>query len=62
MGEAFKVKVAVFMPHTRNTSVNLKRGEHLFVLTDKGLEEAGHTGPQEVLIMTEHFGVWSVVS
>jgi hypothetical protein len=61
VADPFKVQVTVFMPHTKNTSIKLKRGEHLFALTDNGLDEAGHTGPQEVLVIAEKFGVWPVV-
>lgn len=59
---AFQVQTMVFLPENRNTSVRLKKGEHLFVLTDSGLEESPHAGPQEVMIVTEHFGTWPVVA
>lgn len=59
---AFRVQTAVFLADTRNTAIKLKKGEHLFVLTDNGLEEAPHAGPQEVMIVTEHFGTWPVVA
>ena len=59
---AFNAKVTVFLPETRNTSVKLRKGERLFVLTDKGLEETPCIGPDDVLIVTEHFGCWPVVA
>ena len=62
MGSAFHVTTTVFLPEHRETHIKLKHGEHLFVLTDKGVEESPHKGPQEVLIVTEHFGCWPVVA
>jgi hypothetical protein len=59
---AFKVQTTVFLPETRSTSVRLARGECLFVLTDKGLDEAPVKGPDDVMICTEHFGCWPVVA
>ena len=59
---AYKASTTVFLPETRNTSVTLKSGEHLFILTDNGVEEAPHVGPQEILLITEHFGCWPVVA
>lgn len=59
---AFKVQTTVFREHTRDTSVNLAKGERLFVLTDNGLDETPHLGPDNVLIVTEHFGCWPVVA
>lgn len=60
--KAFQVLTTVFMPHTRDTHVKLKRGERLFVLTDQGITESPHSGPQEVLILAENFGCWPVVA
>lgn len=61
-GSPFKVKITVFMPDSLPTSIKLRRGERLFVLTDNGLDEAPHVGPQEVLTCTEYFGCWPVVA
>ncbi len=60
--DAFKVEASVFMPHMRDTSIKLKRGETLFCLTDKGLSECPNSGPDDVLIVTEEFGCWPVVA
>lgn len=59
---AYKVSATVFLPETKQTSVKLKKGERLFVLTDKGVEDSGCSGPEDILIITEHFGVWPVVA
>lgn len=59
---AFKVQTFVFLPESRNTSVQIGRGERLFVLTDNGVDEAPHEGPENILIVTEKFGCWPVVA
>jgi hypothetical protein len=59
---AFRVKTTVFLPESRNDSVKLARGERLFILTDKGLEEAPYGGPDEVSIALDHWGCWPVVA
>jgi hypothetical protein len=58
----YQQKAHVFLEGMVNTSVKLAAGERLFVLTDKGIEESPHTGPDDVLIVTEHFGCWPVVA
>lgn len=58
----FKVKTSVFMPGTQDTSFKLAKGERLFVLTDKGLDECPNVGPDEVLVVSEQFGCWPVVA
>ena len=52
----------VFLEGMASTSVKLRAGERLFVLTDKGIDEGPHIGPDDVLIMTEKFGSWPVVA
>jgi len=52
----------VFTERHRNTSVQIKRGERIFVLSDKGIDECPNSGPDEVMIMTESFGSWPVVA
>lgn len=59
---AYKVHTTVFRQGTRDTSVKLKRGEHLFILTDKGISEAPQPGPDTVYIFTDYFGCWPVVA
>jgi hypothetical protein len=59
---AYHVQTTIFLSDTRNTSVKLSKGEHLFVLTDRGIEEAPHVGPDDVMIVAEHFGCWPVVA
>lgn len=58
----YKQKAHVFLEGMTNTSVALRAGERLFVLTDRGIEEGPHVGPDDVLIMTEHFRCWPVVA
>ncbi len=59
---AFRVSTTVFLPESRGDSVRLSRGEHLFILTDRGLEEAPYAGPDEVSIALDHWGCWPVVA
>ena len=59
---AFKVHATVFLPESKDTSVKLGRGDRLFVLTDKGLSEAPHSGPDDVHIAADWFGCWPVVA
>lgn len=60
--DASKVQAIIFMPHVRDTSMKLKRGETLFCLTDRGLSECPNSGPDDVLVVTEEFGCWPVVA
>lgn len=60
--KAYQQRAHVFLEGMTNTSVKLRAGERLFVLTDKGIEEGPHVGPDDVLVVTEHFGCWPVVA
>ncbi len=60
--KAYQQRAHVFLEGMANTSVKLRAGEHLFVLTDKGIDEGPHIGPGDVAIVTEHFGCWPVVA
>ena len=61
-GKPYQQRAHVFLEGMTNTSVKLRAGERLFVLTDKGIDEGPHTGPDDVAIVTEHFGCWPVVA
>lgn len=60
---AFKVQSIVLREHTRDTSVHLNRGEHLFIVVDgRAPIDSGHSGPDNVCILTEQFCSWPVVA
>lgn len=60
---AFKVQTTVLREHTRDTSIKLKSGEHLFVVVDgRPPIDSGHSGPDEICIVSEQFGTWPVVA
>lgn len=60
--DTFTVEAFILMPHTRDTSMKIQRGETLFCLTDRGLSECPNSGPDDILIATEEFGCWPVVA
>lgn len=60
--KAYQQRAHVFLEGMVNTSIKLRAGERLFVLTDKGIDEGPHTGPDDVAIITEHFGCWPVIA
>lgn len=62
MDTPFNVHTTVFTPDSTGGHVALLKGERLFVMTDKGLSECPHTGPDNIYICAEHFDAWPVVA